>query len=38
MSKEEFDTVLDKYANRDLFQKVDGIWQPNFDVGEDFSL
>ena len=38
MSKEEFDKVLDKYANRDLFQKVDGIWKPKFSVGEDFYL
>lgn len=38
MRKEEFAAVLDKYANTDLFEKVDGIWQPKFDVGEDFSL
>lgn len=38
MSKEEFDAVLDKYANRDLFKKVNGIWQPKFDAGEDFPL
>ena len=38
MSKEEFDKVLDRYANKDLFQKVDGIWKPKFTVGEDFYL
>lgn len=38
MTKEEFDAVLDKYANRDLFEKVDGIWQPKFTVGEEFSI
>lgn len=30
MTKEEFDAVLDKYANTDLFEKVDGIWEPKF--------
>ena len=38
MSKEEFDKVLDRYANSDLFQKVDGIWKPKFTVGKDFYL
>ncbi|MFT6906219.1 MAG: N-acetyl sugar amidotransferase [Oleiphilaceae bacterium] len=30
MTKDEFDAVLDKYANTDLFEKVDGIWEPKF--------
>lgn len=38
MTKEEFDAVLDKYANKSLFEKVDGIWQPKFTPGEDFSI
>jgi N-acetyl sugar amidotransferase len=38
MSKSEFDDVLDKYANKDLFNKIDGIWQPKFVPGEDFNL
>ncbi|GEA22403.1 flagellin modification protein, PseA [Vibrio harveyi] len=38
MTKEEFDAVLDKYANKDLFEKIDGIWQPKFVVGEDFEI
>ena len=38
MSKEEVDAILDKYANTDLFDKIDGIWQPKFTVGEEFSL
>jgi len=38
MTKEEFDAVLDKYVNEDLFHKLDGIWQPKFSVGEDFYL
>ncbi|MCF6216960.1 MAG: N-acetyl sugar amidotransferase [Emcibacter sp.] len=38
MTKSEFDAVLDKYANRDLFEKVDGIWEPKFEVGEPFEI
>jgi N-acetyl sugar amidotransferase len=38
ISKQEFDDVLDKYANRDLFEKIDGIWEPKFEVGVDFSI
>lgn len=32
MSKKEFDAVLDRYANPQLFTKVDGRWVPNFVV------
>ena len=32
MSKSEFDGVLDRYANQQLFTKVDGRWMPNFVV------
>jgi N-acetyl sugar amidotransferase len=28
----EFDAALDKWANRDLFEKVDGFWKPLFTV------
>lgn len=38
MTKSEFDAVLDKYANKDLFEKVDGIWEPKFEVGEPFKI
>jgi len=38
MTKKEFDEVLDKYANKDLFEKIDGIWQPKFIPGENFHL
>lgn len=38
MTKEEFDAVLDKYANKDLFEKIDGIWQPKYTPGEDFEI
>lgn len=37
MTKEEFDAVLDKYANKNLFIKEEGIWQPKFKVGIDFT-
>jgi N-acetyl sugar amidotransferase len=36
MTKEEFDLVLDKFVNRKLFEKKDGIWQPIFEPGKDF--
>ncbi len=32
MTKEEFDKVIDKWVNRDLFKKIDGRWQPLFKV------
>lgn len=32
ISKRAFDAVLDKYANPQLFTKVDGRWMPNFVV------
>lgn len=38
MSKKEFDSVLDKYANKDLFEKIDGIWSPKFNPGVDFEV
>ena len=38
MSKEEFDVVIDKWVNKDLFVKEDGIWNPKFEVGQDFGI
>ena len=38
MTKEEFDNVLDNFANKDLFEKKNGLWQPKFNVGEDFFI
>lgn len=32
MSQNEFEAVLDRYANRDLFDKADGRWRPKFQV------
>ena len=38
MTKKEFDNVLDKYVNKSLFEKIDGIWQPKFIPGEDYII
>ena len=32
MSQKEFDDVIDRYANKDLFEKVNGRWQPRFNI------
>jgi N-acetyl sugar amidotransferase len=32
MNRSDFDHVLDRYANRELFEKRDGIWKPLFEV------
>lgn len=32
MSQKEFDDVIDKYANKDLFEKIGGRWKPKFTV------
>jgi N-acetyl sugar amidotransferase len=32
MTQTEFDEVIDRYVNRELFRKVDGRWKPNFTV------
>lgn len=38
MTKNEFDTILDKFTNKDLFKKVNGIWEPKFETGKDFYI
>jgi N-acetyl sugar amidotransferase len=38
MTQKEFNNVLDTYANKNIFQKIDDIWQPKFTVGEDFEI
>ena len=30
MNRKEFDRTLDKWANKDLFQKTNGYWEPKF--------
>ncbi len=32
MTQTEFDEVIDRYVNQELFQKVDGRWKPKFTV------
>lgn len=32
MTREEFDAVIDKWANKDLFTKENGRWVPTFEV------
>lgn len=32
IKKSEFDLVIDKWANKNLFQKIDGRWKPTFDI------
>ena len=32
ISREEFENTIDKFANQDLFEKVDGLWKPTFIV------
>jgi len=32
MTEAEFDSVLDRWVNRALFDKIDGRWMPNFEV------
>ena len=31
-TKKEFDEIIDKYSNRDLFEKVNGTWSPKFTI------
>ncbi len=37
ITREEFWEVVDRYVNKDLFEKVDGKWKPKFTVGEDYE-
>ncbi len=32
MTRDEFDATIDKWVNKDLFEKVDGRWKPTFDI------
>ena len=36
MTKDEFDAVLDRHVNKNLFEKKGGIWHPKFEVAQDF--
>ena len=37
MTKEDFDMVLDRYANKNLLNKIDGVWRPKFKVAQNFK-
>jgi N-acetyl sugar amidotransferase len=32
MKRRDFDLVLDRYANKDLFEKLNGKWMPRFEI------
>ena len=32
ITQEKFDSILDKWANKELFEKVNGRWKPKFIV------
>lgn len=32
MNESKFESVIDKFANQELFKKINGQWQPKFDV------
>ena len=32
MKLSEFEEVLDKFANKDLFEKISGRWSPKFEI------
>lgn len=32
MTREQYDTVIDKWANQDLFVKKNGVWKPKFEI------
>ena len=38
MTKDDFDYVLDKWVNKDLFQKENGIWKPLFETGQELTI
>jgi len=38
MSKKEFDKIIDKWTNKNLFKKDNGLWMPKFVVGETFKI
>ena len=32
MTREQFNEVIDRWVNQDLFEKVDGMWVPTFEI------
>ena len=37
MTKSEFDEVLAKWVNKDLFEKKNGLWEPKFEIDKKFN-
>lgn len=35
ISMNEFLSTIDKFANKDLFEKIDGVWQPKFKIDSE---
>ncbi len=38
MKESEFDSIIDKYANKNLFNKINNRWEPKFIPGNDFKI
>lgn len=38
MTQNEFDNVLDKWTNKNLFKKINNRWEPIFEVGKEFEI
>lgn len=38
MTQSEFDLIIDKWANKDLFEKIDGYWSPRFSIDKSFII
>jgi len=38
MTQNEFDTILDKWVNKELFKKVNQKWEPLFEIGVEFEI
>ncbi len=38
MKESEFNSIIDKYANKNLFKKIKNRWEPKFEPGNDFKI
>ena len=38
MKESEFNSIIDKYANKNLFNKINNRWEPKFIPGKDFKI
>ena len=32
MNEDEFNSIIDKWVNKELFEKINGRWQPTFTI------